>query len=380
MDFTRKKIGLISFHSFQSPGGVKNHTLGLAQEFRRRGIETKVIAPRRSRSENYGKNVILLGTSFPMPFNDSQGDLVVNFNPFAVRKVLSQEHFDVLHLHNFSLPSAFEILAMSKACNVLTFHAHLDKSEILRRFPAFLTMFKKVAGWRIDGVIGVSPLVMDIFESYKGLKTVIPNGVDLAKFQAGAPVQKYRDGKINILFVGRIEKRKGLIYLLRAFEALTKRHENLRLLVVGKGELKKQCEDFVKTHGLKEVHFLGEVPDEKLVSWYKTADIFCSPAPHGESFGIVLLEAMAAGLPVVGFANPGYLEFLKGTRVEPFLVPPGNVKALVSALEKLIDEEQLRKELGQWGREKAQEYSWEKVADRILAFYEQVISRKESAS
>lgn len=378
MDFTKKKIGLLSFHSFQNPGGVKNHILGLAQEFKRRGIETKIIVPRRSRKENYGKDTILLGTSFPMPFNDSQGDLVVNFNPFAMRKTLQKENFDILHLHNFSLPSAFEILSTSPSVNILTFHANLDKSDLFRRFPAFLTMFRKIVGWRIDGVIGVSPLIMDIFSGYKGPKTVIPNGIDLAKFNPDIPpFSRFRDNKVNILFVGRMEKRKGLPYLLRAYEVLERKHSNIRLLIMGKGEQKKECEEFTREQKLREVYFLGERNDEEKARFYATADIYCSPALHGESFGVVLLEAMASGLPVVAFANQGYEQFFKGTKGAEFLAPSKDLRKLTAALEKLIENEALRKEMGEWGRKRAEQYSWTKVADSILDFYERAIQEKE---
>ena len=376
------KVGLVSFHSFQKPGGVKNHILGLSRELRKKGVLVKIIVPRRSASEDYGKDVLLLGTSFPMPFNESQGDFVINFNPFAIRKALKKEKFDILHLHNFGFPSAFEILASSKATNILTFHANLEKSQFLKNFPSFITIFKKIVNWRIHGVIGVSPLTMELFRTFPRLKRVIPNGIDLNAFKGIDPMAQFKDGKINILFVGRMEKRKGLMYLLKAYENLQKKYSlanarfDLRLLVVGEGELKEECEQFASSHRLREVHFLGAISDTERQRIYKSAHIFCSPALHGESFGVVLLEAMASGLPIVAFANKGYLQFLKGKKGAELLVSPRDVPQLTKKFEFLIQNETLRKEMGEWGFSEVQQYSWDLVTDQVLAFYKETLGKQ----
>ncbi|MFC1629684.1 glycosyltransferase family 4 protein [Patescibacteria group bacterium] len=364
------KIGLISFHSFLKPGGVKTHILGLHQEFKKRGIESKIIAPRRSRSENYGRDVVLLGTSFPVNFNGTQTDFCVNFNPLSLDKALKKEKFDILHFHNFGIPSSLQFLERSPSLNILTFHANIERSEFLKKFPVFFRIFKKIVKWKMDGIIGVAPLNLKVFKDYSGPKTVIPNGINIQKFSLEAQrIGKFADGKTNILFVGRIEKRKGLIYLLKAYEILTKKFSNLRLIVVGEGNAKKDCQLWVKSHNLKEVYFEGEASDKELHSYYGSSDIFVSPAIFGESFGIVLLEAMASGLPVAAFANKGYKQFLKGKRMEEFLARPKDFESLAEKIEILIKDEGLRKKMGEWGRFEAKNYSWGKVTDRILDFY-----------
>ena len=365
------KIGLISFHSFLQPGGVKRHILGLHQEFKKRGIQSKIIAPRRSPLENYGKEVILLGTSFPWGVTGTQGDFCINFNPFAIKKVLDEEKFDVLHFHNCGFPSTLQILEWSKALNILTFHANLEKSTFVKSFPGFLYIFNKLVQWKIDGVIGVAPLNLKTFKYYKGPKTVIPNGIDLAEFDLEVPkIKKYLDGKINILFLGRIEERKGLIYLLRALKILNKKHNNLRLIIVGEGPLKGKCQKWVKKNKLENVVFEKEVNQKEIPSYYKTADIYCSPAIYGESFGIVLIEAMAVGTPVVAFANKGYAGVLKNTKGGEFLARPKDYRTLAKKLEILINNPELRKEMGKWGIKEAQKYSWPKIVDQVLAFYD----------
>ncbi|TSC55677.1 MAG: hypothetical protein Greene071421_85 [Parcubacteria group bacterium Greene0714_21] len=371
------KVGLVSFHSFKNPGGVKAHILGLYKEYKKRGFDVKVIVPRREKQESYGADFILLGTSFPFFFNKSQADLVVNFNPLAIKKVLDKEKFDILHLHNVSFPSAFEILWFSKATNILTFHANLDAAgSILKRFPILLNTLRRFANWKIHGIIGVAPLNLEVFPSYKGLKRVIPNGIDVNVFRPNnPPLEEFEDGKVNILFVGRIEERKGLLHLLKAYEILQKTHENLRLLVVGEGPLENQARAYVKEKNLKEVHFFGRKTEEELKRYYVTADLYCSPALYGESFGIVLLEAMASGTPVTGFANKGYFQLLQGKKGERFLAPPGNVEELAKRIDELVRNESLRKEMGQWGVQEAQNYSWDKVAQRVLDFYSEVLDK-----
>jgi phosphatidylinositol alpha-mannosyltransferase len=365
------KIALISWHSFLKPGGVKTHILGLHKEFKKRKIKSKIIVPRRKLDENYGKDVILLGTSFSIPFGGGKSDVCINFNPPAIEKLLSKEKFNILHFHNFGFPASFQILQKSlNTLNILTFHSDIGRSEFLKEFPIFLYILERVVEAKIDGIIGVSPVALNVFEKCDVPKVVIPNGIDIERFNRKVPkIKKFKDGKINILFVGRIEERKGLIYLLRAYKILQKKFKNLRLIIIGEGELKENCKLFAKSNGLKEVYFEGEKMGKELVSYYATADVFCAPSIYGESFGIVLLEAMACQLPVVAFANRGYKTLLAGKIGEILLAKPRSYKDLAQKLEILIKNKNLRIQLGKWGKKEAKKYAWPKIADKILDFY-----------
>jgi len=372
------KIGLISFHSFYQPGGVKRHILGLYKELKKRGIETKIIAPRRKRSESYGKDIILLGTSFPLPFSGGISDLGINFNPLAIERTLRKEKFDILHFHNFGFPSTLQILTSlytSKTLNILTFHANVKGSKILKRFPVLFYIIKKIIDWKIDGIIGVASLNLEPFKKYKKPKVVIPNGIDLEVFNPNVPkIKKFLDGKINILYLSRIEKRKGLIYLLKAYKILQKTlppklSKSLRLIVCGEGPLKEKMENWVKKNNLKEVIFEGEIKEEEVVKYYNSCDIFCAPAIFGESFGLVLVEAMACQKPVVAFANDGYKGVLTGKGAK-FLAKPRDFRILAKKLKILIENKKLREEMGKWGQKEAQKYSWPRVVDQILNFYQ----------
>lgn len=373
------KVGIISFHSFSHPGGVKSHVLGLYKEFKKRGIETKIIIPRRKLEEDYGNDVILLGTSFPINFSGGTSDFDINFNPLSIEKTLKKEKFDVLHFHNLGIPSVLQILISSAAqntLNILTFHSDVEGSKLLKKFPLLLYLLNKICQWKVDGIIGVAPLCLKIFKNFKKPKIVIPNGIDLGKFNPSVPkIKKYQDGKINILFVGRIEERKGLIYLLQAFKILERKFQNLRLIVVGKGSLEGECKNYAKKN-LKEVSFEGEIVGPEIASYYATSHIFCSPAIFGESFGLVLVEAMACQKPVVAFANEGYKGVLTGKGAR-FLAEPRDYQILAKKLEILIKNPKLRKEMGQWGIKEVQKYSWEKIASQVLDFYELCRKKKE---
>ena len=374
------KVGLISYHSFSNPGGVKTHILALHQEFQKRGIISKIIIPRRKKSENYGKDVILLGTSFPLPFNGSQSDFSISLTPGKIEKMLKKENFDVLHCHNCGLIS-YQIVEKSNALNILTFHSCTTLKEIKDSFlfkilPVDYLVKKSIP--KVDGVIGIAPFNISLVKKfgYNGKTAIIPNGIDLEKFNPENPkIRKFLDEKINILFVGRIEKRKGLIYLLKAYKILEKKYQNLRLIVVGEGKLRQKCQDFVKKHKLKNVIFEGEIESSEVPHYYTTADIFVAPAIFGESFGIVLLEAMASGCPVVAFANQGYKRILKDEGAR-FLVKPMDFKSLAQKIEILIKNKELRKEMTEWGIKEAQKYSWSKIADQVLNFYKQCLKNK----
>ena len=375
-----KKIGIVSFHTFSQPGGVNKHILGLFKEFKKRGIEVKIIVPRRKKSEKYeNKDIILMGTSFPIDFNGSQADFNINFNPIALEKTLKKERFDILHFHNFGFPSILQILfspSASNTLNVLTFHANLIGNPFVKKFPTLIPTINKICQWKINGVIGVAPLVLDYFQTFKGLKRIIPNGIDLEEFNPSVPeIKKFKDDKINILFVGRIEERKGLIYLLKAYKKLEKKYSNLRLIIIGKGPLKENCEIYIKDNNLKNVVFEGQIT-KNTASYYKTADIYVSPAIFGESFGIVLLEAMACGTPLVAFDNQGYKDLLKGTSSEKFLAKNKDYDDLANKIESLIKNPLLREKTSRGGLRDVQKYSWKTIASEVLNFYKECEKNK----
>jgi phosphatidylinositol alpha-mannosyltransferase len=188
------------------------------------------------------------------------------------------------------------------------------------------------------------------------------------------PIERFKDGKLNILFVGRLEKRKGLSYLLDAFERIKEEMPDSRLIIVGPGtRLRRRYEKRVAKHGLKDVVFVGFASYEELPRYYQSADIFCAPATGSESFGIVLLEAMALSKPVVASNIEGYAGVVSDG-VDGMLVPPKDSQSLARALTTLLNDESLRQKMGEQGRAKALNYGWESIAGHILDYYKRVLS------
>lgn len=384
------KIAFISPYTFAYPGGVKTHTFSLKKEFEKRGHEVKLILPRERFPQKKDKDTILLGGALYIPGNASRTNLTFSLTPLSIWQKLKKENFDILHFQNFGVFLPWQVLEVSgqffpSPLKILTLHALWDASTLFREFPAIVDILNEYILPRLDGIIGVSKPVLDQIK-YDGPKEIIPNGIDLNFFRPGGPkIKKFVVSKsrsdleeiINILFVGRIEKRKGLRYLLQAFSRLKKKYKNLQLIVVGEGMRLKSAQDFVKKNKIQGIFFEGEVEEKDLPKYYRTADICCFPSIYGEAFGIVLLEAMATARPIVAFANKGYREVLVGKSRE-FLVEPKNIEILIKKLEILIEDKKKREELGQWGKKEVRKYSWPMVAQRILKFYNKLIEQKSS--
>jgi phosphatidylinositol alpha-mannosyltransferase len=373
------KIALISPYDFAHPGGVINHIRALDEEFTRLGHDVRIIAPAsRKKVAALGDRFIQIGKPRPVPASGSISRISLSLHLAPdIKRVLQREKFDVVHLHEPFMPMLCSaVLRFSSGINVGTFHAYSGSPGYELGRP-FTTILLKRRNRKLAGRIAVSAPAKAYASKYvAGEFTVIPNGVDLRHFHPGVkPMPGYDDSKINILFVGRLEKRKGANYLLNAYARLKKNYPNIRLIIVGPGvNLRRRYELKVRFSRLKDVVFTGGVRYEDLPRYYQTADIFCAPATGKESFGIVLLEAMALGKPIVATSNEGYASVISHGE-QGLLVPPKNIKALAEALKSLIEDSSLRRSLGEKGLVSVRGYDWPLVARRVLDYYEQV-SRK----
>ncbi len=224
---------------------------------------------------------------------------------------------------------------------------------------------------KLDGKIAVSkPAMQFVNKHFPGSYEIIPNGVDTEHFSPDvSPIDEFCDGKLNILFVGRLEKRKGADYLLKAYQRVKQEIPHSRLIIVGPGtHLRAKYEKQVEESGLRDVVFAGFVSYEDLPRYYKTADVFCTPAIGWESFGIILLEAMSVGTPIVASNIAGYASLITHG-VEGLLVPPKGVRSLAQALISVLSDESLRRQLGTNGITKAAEYDWKHVSRQVLDCY-----------
>jgi len=373
------KIALVSPYDFSVPGGVVKHIYYLARHFREMGHDVKVIAP-CSREDSPLSEYLVKVSSLVVGIPSAGSVARVSVSPLVYRKakkILEEENFDVVHIHEPLTPMLpVAVLRHSKTLNIGTFHAYRpDPHPVLEYSDVLL---RRLAN-KLDGRIAVSMAAKDYISRYfPGDYRIIPNGVDLDFFQSRAkPIERFCDGRPNVLFVGRLEKRKGFGFLLDAFKIVRAEVPQARLLVVGAfdDDDKKPFVEYVRRNRIHGVRFIGRVPEEELPRYYHTCDVFCAPSLGYESFGMVLVEAMAAGKPVVASAIPGYTEVVK-SGAEGLLVPPGDSQALARAIIHLLNNPQLREWMGEMGRKKAARYSWRQIASEVLEYYQEVAELK----
>jgi len=372
------KIALVSPYDFAHPGGVVSHISSLEQEFTGMGHEVKVIAPSSRVIEDFGDRFIPIGKPYPIPSSDSVVRVPISLHLApAIKETLARERFDVIHLHEPFMPMLCSAMVrFSDTVNVGTFHAAEGKPGYNWGRPISTWMIRQRLH-NLHGKIAVSKPALEYHSRYiPGPFEVIPNGIDLERFSDDvAPFEEYLDGKKNILFVSRLEFRKGLNYLLNAFLLVKREMPDVRLIVVGPGtRLRKRYERWVRKTGLEDVVFVGYASYEDVPRYYKTADVFCAPATSRESFGIVLLEAMALGRPVVATNIAGYASVVTDGE-DGLLVPPRDYQELSKALLTLLNDERLRQQMGARGKAKSKGYDWKIVGRNLLDYYLQTIER-----
>ena len=362
------KIGMVSAFDYAFHGGVTSHIQELAIQMESWGHSVTVVAPCSNPGQVTSDNFIPMGRPVPVPSRGSIARISVSvWLHSRIKSLLAEEAFEIVHFHEpFSGFLSLAILKESRAVNIATFHS-FPGSRLLEFGGTKLAMpyFRK-----LHGLIAVSQPAREAYNSrFPGDYHVIPNGIRVEKFADGAgPLSEYQDGMINLLFLGRLEKRKGLKHMLAAYSRLKWDWPNLRLLVVGPGKPDEDSYRIMSERNLQDVVFVGEVSDEDRVRYYQTADIYCSPATGGESFGVVLLEAMAAGKPIVATSIEGYSSVITNGE-EGLLVPPKDDQALADAIAALLQDPVLRGKLADNGLRRVDEFRWEKVAQRVLDHY-----------
>lgn len=367
------KIGIVTPYAYPMPGGVNDHVGSLYRVLRARGHDVRIITSSHGLQKASEGDIIRVGKGFSVPFNGSMGTITLSPTYLAqMRAILERERFDVLHYHEPFVPFlSLVTLTLSTSVNIGTFHAFGGLSisyEFGKR------MLGHYAG-KLHGRIAVSPAARHFISRYfPGEYKIVPNGVEPGRYQRAVPIARYRDGVPNILFVGRMEPRKGLIHLLRAFRKLQRDGVRARLLLVGTGPGEREARRYVLTRQLENVEFLGRVPEGQKAQLFKTADIYVSPATGRESFGIVLLEAMSAGAPIICSDIHGYRGVVRRDR-DGLLVEPGDADALAASMRRLIDDPQLRAKLSRAGEERAQLFTWERVGQAVEEYYGFVIRR-----
>jgi phosphatidylinositol alpha-mannosyltransferase len=384
------KIAQLCPYDIHRPGGVQRHIVDLSTALQAMGHEVTVIAPHigdgaaeagapqgAAHCGLPGFSIAYVGKGRLFALNATQFEITAALGDqrMLLKEVLQTGRFDVVHFHTLASPFLpIQALRVSQAANVATFHAvppDAGTGSIQRRLSR---AFGRWLAPKLDGVI----LASDVHRKIHGVDAVSPLAVlppctNLRSFEAGAPpLPQFCDHRLNLLFLGRLEPRKGAIVLLRSYDALCRMGLPIRLLVAGDGPERAMLERFVQEHNVPEVIFLGRIEPAAVPRLYAACDVFCAPSLYAEGFGIVLAEAMASGKPIVAAANAGYRTVLTGEAAD-FLVPPGDAEACRSKLEILIADPERRRRLGEWGRREAMRYDSSSRAADFVALYQEAI-------
>jgi phosphatidyl-myo-inositol alpha-mannosyltransferase len=344
------KVGMVCPYDWSFPGGVRSHILGLTEALRNQGHEVEIIAP----ATNDEPEIFAAGRTLGIPYNGSVARLCFSRSAnsrLAAR--LARGDLELLHIHEPASPSV-SLLALRQARVpvVATFHASAERSLAYRLArPALAPLMAK-----ISRKIAVSEAARRLISThFPGDYELIPNGITKDRWAGAAPAEELRTAGPFVLFVGRPEPRKGLNIVVQAVEKLRSRRR-LRLVVVG--PTGRDVPDWVTA--------LGPVGEKELPGIYAAADVFCAPSLGGESFGIVLAEAMAAGVPVVCSDIPGYLLASAGAALH---VPAGDVTATAEAIESVLSDPKLAEDLVSKGARRSTELDWGALMDDVTACY-----------
>jgi phosphatidyl-myo-inositol alpha-mannosyltransferase len=366
------RLALVCPYSLAAPGGVQSHVLQLARALGGLGDEVTVIAPDAAAAGDGGATRrVDVGGTLPVRFNDSVAPVALG--PAAVtrtRRALHRARPDVVHVHEPMVPWAgLTAVWSSRAPVVATFHAWSDRD----RLYSLTRPLGRLLARRLAVRVAVSEAAAAYHAEALGWPTgtfrIVPNGVDVARFANAAPFEEVAGASApSLLFVGRLEQRKGLEQAVRAFTRLKADRPDLQLHVVGEGAQLERATALLPSRLRADVRFHGRVPTEDVPRWFASCDLYVSPALGGESFGIVLLEAMAAGRAFVASDIPGYRS-VATDGVQGRLVPPGDVGELAEAVGALLDNPALRAAMGAEGSRTAADYDWDRVARRLRSLY-----------
>jgi phosphatidyl-myo-inositol alpha-mannosyltransferase len=371
------RIGLVCPYSWDIPGGVQAHVRDLAETFIRQGHVVSVLAPGEDDTPGLPAYVLPSGKAVPLPYNGSVARVQFGLvSASRVRRWLRDGDFDVVHVHEPATAS-LSLLAcmMFDGPLVATFHMALTHSRFLAMFDNVLQPFLE----KISGRIAVSTAARKVIvEHLGGDAVVIPNGVAVKRYSRAKPLEGYPRPGMTIGFIGRYdEPRKGMDVLIDAMELLVGERPDLRLLVAGRGE----AEDF--RAGLpravdERVDLLGQVNEDDKARMLASVDVYCAPNTGQESFGIILLEALAARTPIVASDLDAFKQVLHDGAVG-CLFPVGDAKALAATLATLLDDAPQRERLAKLGARAVAPFDWEVIAASIMRVYEVAIGGTTAA-
>lgn len=365
------KIGLVCpYNMFQYAGGVQEIVVNLHEYLKKRGHSVKIITSRpRNYTNDAPDDYILLGRSTKVNTFSTMVDIGFEADGDEIEKILKEENFDLLHFHEPWVPLlSRQILSRSQSVNVATFHAKSPETIISKSIISSVGPYTKSILNYLDALTAVSPAASDYVSSMTNrIINIVPNGIELHKYMNKKNVSRPKNAK-KILFLGRLEKRKGIEFLIDAYSVLKKHYPHVRLDIAGSGAKRKYLEKYVKQNNIEGISFLGYVSESKKIELMNNADVYCSPAPYGESFGMVLLESMAVGVPIVAGNNVGYSGVLSG-KGRLSLVNPRSTNDFYQRLEIMLFDDDIRKLWKSWASKEILKYDFDKITDQYEKVY-----------
>ncbi len=367
------KILAVCPYDIDRPGGVQRHILDTGAALAALGHGVTILAPRTVTPPKVappGVAIERLGRAGTIGLGGTRFEisLVLGADRRRLRDLVRHAGFDIGWFHTvwtpFLAPMALRYFSGPAVC---MFHDTPGEGLVGRIMTAIFRRISRVLLPRFGTVLTPSRSPQGHLVGAQRME-IFPPCTDLRGFRDAVPQPGFADGRINILYLGRLEPRKGASILLAAYRQLRKAVPGVRLILAGAGPQEQALR--AAAADIPDVVFAGAPADA--APWFAAADIFCAPSPYGESFGIVLAEAMSAGKPVVAAANPGYRTVLTDEAAS-FLVPPGDAAALAAALERLAKDRSLRERLGAWGRATAPAYDCRALAPRLVEIFRDAI-------
>ena len=371
------KIALICPYHLARPGGVLDHVTELQAELTRRGHYVRIITPLpRDFSGPVPEQFITVGTSMnTTAFAGTAWQMSFSVDNDAIDEVFNREKFDVLHFHEPWIPMwSRQLLVRAKTATVGTMHGRFYDTVTAKTVKPFVTTYMKPIIKYIDVFTAVSPASVEHFNDISDRPvTIIPNGIDINKFKPKAGSAKPASDLKTILYVGRLEDRKGVKYLIRAYAKLAEKHDNVQLIIAGAGGSEKKLKQMVADESVPRVTFDSRyISDDEKIKYMHEADVFCSASTYGESFGIVLLEAMAAGTPIVAGDNAGYTSTLVDTGALS-LVNPKDAVDFARRLDIFLFEQNVRSFWKKWAATYIHKFTFPKIAAQYEEVYKEAI-------
>ena len=361
------KIGIVCPYGWDTPGGVQIHIKELTQWLIAKGHEVSVLAPVTTEDENIEPWVVSAGRPISIPYNGAVAKVI--FGPLAssrVKQWISAGEFDLLHLHEPAIPS-LSLLAgwAGDGPIVATFHAAANSQKVANAIGTMLDPLIE----RITAKIAVSETARDTLKDrFQTEAVVIPNGIDTSKFN-GIGIRSEWALPNTIGFIGRFdEPRKGLSVLLEAIPKIVNEIPNLRILIAGPGDsadFSKQVPPQIRDR----VTFLGRISELEKAQFFKSISLYIAPNTGGESFGIILAEAMAARSAIVASDLPAFISLLEGGKTGEIFSSQDS-SALAQAVIALLKDEKRRDQLAEAGLARSQIFDWNTVGEQILSVYE----------